>query len=460
MFIQETLRFVVDILKVPAVLVGVIALIGLLAQKKSFSDVVKGTVKTILGFIVLGGGATVLVGSLNPLGGMFEHAFNIQGIIPNNEAIVSISLEKYGASTALIMAFGMVANIIVARFTRLKYIFLTGHHTFYMACMIGIILTVAGFEGVQLVFTGALTLGLVMAFFPAIAQRYMRRITGNDDIAFGHFGTLGYVLSGWIGSKVGKNSRSTEEMNLPKNLSFLRDSSISISMTMIVIYLILAICAGQDYVESQLSGGQNYLVYSIIQAITFAAGVFIILQGVRLILAEIVPAFTGFSEKLVPNARPALDCPVVYPYAPNAVLIGFLFSFLGGLAGLFLLGQMKMVLILPGVVPHFFTGATAGVFGNATGGRRGAMLGAFANGLLITFLPVLLLPVLGALGFANTTFSDTDFGVVGIVLGNMARFLTKEMIMVAIVAIFGLLVAHNFLGKRKDAPARNKEESS
>ena len=35
------------------------------------------------------------------------HAFNIQGIIPNNEAIVSIALEKYGASTALIMAFGM-----------------------------------------------------------------------------------------------------------------------------------------------------------------------------------------------------------------------------------------------------------------------------------------------------------------------------------------------------------------
>lgn len=228
MFILETLNFVVDILKVPSVLVGLIALIGLVAQKKAFSDVVKGTIKTILGFIVLGGGATVLVGSLNPLGSMFEHAFNIQGIIPNNEAIVSIALEKYGASTALIMAFGMVANIIVARFTRLKYIFLTGHHTFYMACMIGVILTVAGFEGVSLVFTGSLILGLVMAFFPALAQRYMRRITGNDEIAFGHFGTLGYVLSGWIGSVCGKGSRSTEEMNLPKNLSFLRDSSISI----------------------------------------------------------------------------------------------------------------------------------------------------------------------------------------------------------------------------------------
>ena len=458
MFIQETLKFVVDILKVPAVLVGLIALIGLVAQKKNFSDVVKGTVKTILGFLVLAGGATVLVGSLNPLGGMFEHAFNIQGIIPNNEAIVSIAMEKFGAPTALIMAFGMVANIIVARFTRLKYIFLTGHHTFYMACMISVILTVAGFEGVALVFTGSLTLGLIMAFFPALAQRYMRKITGNDDIAFGHFGTIGYVLSGWIGSKVGKGSRSTEEMNLPKNLSFLRDSSISISLTMIIIYLIMAVFAGQIFVEATYSAGQNYLVYSIIMAITFAAGVFIILQGVRLILAEIVPAFVGFSERLVPNARPALDCPVVYPYAPNAVLIGFLFSFLGGLVGLFLLGQMHMVLILPGVVPHFFTGATAGVFGNATGGRRGAMFGAFANGVLITFLPVLLLPVLGALGFANATFSDADFGVIGILLGNLARFMSKEAIMALIVGIFAVLVAYNYLGKKPAAAKAISEE--
>lgn len=453
MFAQETLKFIVDILKVPSILVGLIALIGLLAQKKPFSDVVKGTVKTILGFLVLAGGASVLVGSLNPLGGMFEHAFNIQGIIPNNEAVVSIAVGKYGAATAFIMAFGMVANIVVARFTRLKYIFLTGHHTFYMACMIAVILSVAGFDGVELVFTGALTLGLIMAIFPAIAQRYMRRITGNDDVAFGHFGTVGYVLSGWIGSKVGKHSRSTEEMSLPKNLSFLRDSSISISMTMAIIFIVLAVCAGQSYIEQHLSAGQNYLVYSIIQAITFAAGVFIILQGVRLILAEIVPAFTGFSEKLVPNARPALDCPVVYPYAPNAVLIGFLFSFLGGLVGLFVLGRMNLVLILPGVVPHFFTGATAGVSGNATGGRRGAMIGSFANGVLITFLPVLLLPVLGAIGLANTTFSDADFGVVGIILGNLARFLNKEMIMLVIIAIFAILVAHNYLGKQKISPA-------
>lgn len=437
--------FILDILKVPSVLVGLIALVGLVAQKKSVSDIVKGTIKTILGFLVLSGGATVLLSSLTPLGGMFEHAFNVQGIIPNNEAIVSMAIEKYGTATALIMAFGMVANILIARFTRLKFIFLTGHHTFYMACMIGVILTVAGFEGIQLVFVGALTLGLIM--FPDYRSLLYEKVTASNDVALGHFGTLGYVLAGSIGQLVGKGSKSTEEMDLPKNLGFLRDSSISISLTMMAIYYILALASGSEYV-STLSGGQHYLVYATIQAITFAAGVYVILQGVRLILAEIVPAFTGFSEKLVPDAKPALDCPIVFPYAPNAVLVGFLASFLGGILSLAILGQLNWVLILPGVVPHFFCGATAGVFGNATGGRRGAIIGAFIHGILITFLPVFLLPVLGSLGFANTTFSDSDFGGIGIVLGYMAQYFDKNIITLIIVGLFALLVAYNYLAKK------------
>ncbi|KGT33487.1 hypothetical protein HC02_29160 [Vibrio parahaemolyticus] len=111
----------------------------------------------------------------------------------------------------------------------------------------------------------------------------------------------------------------------------------------------------------------------------------------------------------------------MFPYAPNAVLVGFLSSFAAGLVGMFLLYVMGLTVIIPGVVPHFFVVAAAGVFGNATGGRRGAILGAFAQGLLITFLPVFLMPVLGDLGFANTTFSDADFGAVGILLGLIVR---------------------------------------
>lgn len=404
------LKLIVDILSVPAILVGLISLIGLLCQKKNFSDTVKGTIKTILGFIVLTGGAGILTNGLVPFGQMFEVGFKVQGIVPNNEAIVALAIAKYGTVTALIMAFGMLANILIARFTKLKYIFLTGHHTFYMACMIAVILAVAGFQGAMLVFVGSVVLGFSMAFFPALAHPTMKKITGTDDVAFGHFGTVGYVLAAKIGALVGKGSKSTEEMNLPKNLSFLRDSSISISLTMLVLYLITS----------------------------FAAGVFVVLQGVRLILAEIVPAFTGISQTLVPNAKPAIDCPVVFPYAPNAVLIGFLCSFLGGIVGLFILGVLNWVLIIPGVIPHFFCGATAGVFANATGGRRGAAVGSFIHGVFITFVPVVLLPILGELGFANTTFSDADFGVVGALLGVLAGNFNKYIILV-VFAVFILL---------------------
>jgi len=450
---ERLLKLIMDILSQPAVLISIIALIGLLIQKKSASEVIKGTTKTFLGFIVIAAGANVIVGSLDPFGKMFQEAFHVTGVVPNNEAIVAMALTKYGSITAFIMFFGMLANILIARFTRLKYIFLTGHHTLYMACMLAVILVVSGLDGVPLVVVGSLALGLIMAFFPAICQPFMRKITGTDHVGFGHFSSLGYVLSGLVGKAVGKGSRSTEKINFPKGLGFLRDSSVTIALTMTILYVIIALFAGPAYIEKNLSGGTHYLVFALIQAITFAAGVFVILSGVRLVLAEIVPAFKGISTKLVPNSKPALDCPIVFPYAPNAVLIGFFCSFLGGIVGMIFLGFAGSIIILPGVVPHFFTGATAGVFGNATGGIRGATIGAFVNGLFITFLPVFLLPVLGDLGFASTTFSDTDFAASGIVLGNLAKSFGAGGVTMTVVGLVLVAVLYNLFRKNKSARA-------
>ncbi|EIU6779104.1 PTS ascorbate transporter subunit IIC [Vibrio parahaemolyticus] len=409
-----------DVLSEPAVLVGLIALIGLIAQKKPVTECIKGTVKTILGFIVLAAGAGLVVSSLGDFATIFQHAFGITGVVPNNEAIVSIAQEAFGKEMAMIMFFGMLVNILIARFTPWKFIFLTGHHTLFMSMMVAAILASSGMKGVPLIALGSVVVGSVMVFFPAIAHKYMKQVTGSDDVAIGHFSTLSYVLAGFIGSKFGNKEHSTEEMNVPKSLLFLRDTPVAISFTMGIIFMVTCIFAGGDFVR-EVSGGKHWSMFALMQSITFAGGVYVILQGVRMVIAEIVPAFKGISDKLVPNAKPALDCPVVFPYAPNAVLVGFLSSFAAGLVGMFLLYVMGLTVIIPGVVPHFFVGAAAGVFGNATGGRRGAILGAFAQGLLITFLPVFLMPVLGDLGFANTTFSDADFGAVGILLGLIVR---------------------------------------
>ncbi|MBU7228878.1 PTS ascorbate transporter subunit IIC [Staphylococcus pseudintermedius] len=437
---QTILDLIVDVLSQPAILVALIAFIGLVVQKKPVSVVTTGTIKTILGFLVLSAGAGVVAQSLEPFGKIFQHAFGVQGVVPNNEAIISIALEKYGTTAALIMVFGMLVNILIARVSNLKFIFLTGHHTFYMAAFLAIILTVGHIKGVLTVILGALILGLIMAVFPALAQPTMRKITGNDQVALGHFGTVSYWAAGEVGKLFKGHSKSTEEINFPKGLSFLRESTISISLTMILLYLIASLFAGVGYVHDEISKDQNFIVFSLIQGVTFAAGVFIILMGVRLILAEIVPAFKGISEKLVPHSKPALDCPIVFPYAQNAVLIGFFVSFLTGVLGMFVMFLIGGVVILPGVVPHFFLGATSGVFGNARGGIKGAVAGSALNGLLITFLPLLFLPFLGDLGLASTTFSDTDFLVVGIVFGNIVKYLGIVGLVIGIIIVVAVAI--------------------
>ncbi|MBH8583450.1 PTS ascorbate transporter subunit IIC [Thermoactinomyces vulgaris] len=419
---MELLNVFLDILATPAILVGVFALIGLLLQKKEVSQVISGTLKTVLGFILITAGGNVIISSLDVFGQMFNRAFSISGVIPNNEAIVAVAQSTFGTQTALIMVFGMVVNLILARFTPLKFVFLTGHHTLFMACLIAVILSTAGLNGALLVIVGSVILGILMVVSPAILFPYVRKITGSDDFAVGHFGSVGYLVAGAVGKWTGDKSKSTESIKVPKQLGFLRDTSVAVSLTMAILFIVVALFTGSGYIESQLSDGQNYLVYSLIQAITFAAGVYVVLAGVRMLIGEIVPAFKGFAEKLVPDAKPALDCPTVFPFAPNAVIIGFLSSFVAGLVSMFVLPLFGLRVIVPGLVPHFFTGATAGVFGNATGGRRGAILGAFANGLIISFLPALLLPALGDLGFRETTFGDADFGVVGLILSFLADF--------------------------------------
>ncbi|MEQ6388052.1 PTS ascorbate transporter subunit IIC [Bacillaceae bacterium S4-13-58] len=437
-----------DILGTPAILVGLFALLGLLLQRAAITNVVSGTLKTVMGFVILGAGANVIVGSLSNFSAMFEDAFNIHGVIPNNEAIVALAQDAFGTETAMIMLFGMLVNILLARFTPFKYIFLTGHHTMFMACLIAVILMTGGLSGVPLVFIGSIILGSLMVLMPALITPYTRKVTGTDDFTVGHFGTIGYFVSAFVGSKVGKNSKSTEELKVPKSLGFLRDTSVAVSLTMFLLFFIVALFSGPAFIETELSGGTNFLVFSFLQGLTFAAGVYIILAGVRMLLAEIVPAFKGIADKVVPNAIPALDVPAVFPFANNAVIVGFLFSFIAGLISMFLLPLVGLSVIVPGLVPHFFTGAAAGVFGNATGGRRGAIFGSMANGFLISFLPALLLPVLGILGFEGTTFGDADFGVVGVVLGGIVEIFSSpaafiSVILVILAGIFGIGIAKN-----------------
>ena len=134
-------------------------------------------------------------------------------------------------------------------------------------------------------------------------------------------------------------------------------------------------------------------------------------------LAEITAAFVSISERFIPNSRPALDVPTVFPYAPTAVIVGFLSAYAAGLIGVFVMVIFKFpVVIIPAAHICFFSGGTAGVFGNSTGGWRGAVVGSFVVGLLLAFLPTVLYPIYGSMGLDGSTFPNIDYNVIGIML--------------------------------------------
>ena len=135
------------------------------------------------------------------------------------------------------------------------------------------------------------------------------------------------------------------------------------------------------------------------------------------------------------------------------MIIGFLSSFVGGIVGLLILigcnVAFPVALILPGVVPHFFCGATAGVFGNAEGGWKGCVAGAFVHGLLITFLPAICMPVFTQLGYVGTTFSDADFSWMGIAFGNVVHVAGGMPLVLVCVALYLLPIVYNLVAPKK-----------
>ncbi len=394
------------------IIIALIAMLGLILQRKDAGSVLSGTFKTLLGFMVLAAGSAVLVATLTYFGTQFEAAFNLTGIVPSIEAVNGYATNDLGLGGPIAIAFlGIfIVNVLLARFTKWKYIFLTGQALLWMATMTVVFGSAVGLSGPWLILTCSIVGGLFCVAMPAIAQPVVRRITGNDAIALGHFCTVGYMVTAGVARLVRDrrpDRKTTEDLKLPRAFEFLQDTYMSLAVVMIPLYLITALFAGPA-ASAEAAGETNYLVYAFLQSMQFVVGVYVLMAGVRLLLGEIVPAFRGISMKLVPNSKPALDAPVLFPYAPNAVIIGFLTTTVGTVIAMFVLPLAGFAVIVPGMLTNFFAGGTAGIFGNAVGGRRGAIIGGLVHGFFITLLPALLVGTFQSLGFPSLSATDAD----------------------------------------------------
>lgn len=410
------LDIIVSILSNPAIILGIIALVGLVALRKTASDVIKGTLKTIFGFIILQQGSNIIVSALVPFSTMFTEAFGLTGIVAEDNALVAAVQTVLGTETALILVFSFLINLLIARVTKWKYIFLTGHMMFSFAGTMAIVFNQMGLSSTMTIVLGSIIQGISMVLFPAISQRFVRKITGKDDIAFGFWGSSWISLSGWIGGLAGNKEKSSEDVKVPKSLDFLKDMSVLMGIVMIIIYLVTALFVDKA-VLAEISGGQDIVQFSLMNALTFVAGILVLLQGVRMFLGEIVPAFKGIGEKIVPGAKPALDVPIFFAFAPIAVTLGFLSALVGSLLVTFI-STMLPVVVLPSVIGLFFMGGAAGVFGNASGGRRGAIVSGFFLGISWTLLVALAYPLvdMGAYGVEGLWFASPDAIIVVVLI--------------------------------------------
>ena len=103
------------ILKNPPVLLGLIAMLGLIIQRKSFSETVKGA---------LTAGVNMLVGTISPINIAVQTQLGVE--VTEGLSDVTFTAE-YGGTVGLAMFLGLVIHLLIARFTPVKTIFLTGH---------------------------------------------------------------------------------------------------------------------------------------------------------------------------------------------------------------------------------------------------------------------------------------------------------------------------------------------
>lgn len=410
---QAIIDFIIlQLLSKPVIFLGFISFIGLALQKKKKNEIIEGVIKTIVGLTTLDIGAGVLTSALTPLMVELNNSLGVQGVIPANDAILGILMNDLAGGVVPIFILGFLLHLVLVKIIPInifKNVYLTVHmmlfHSGFMYVALSAIFQVSN---VVIIIISSLICAIYWTFSPAIARYYSRDWTG-DAMSLSHGCQIGTFFANKIGKIVGNPDDDAENLELPKSLSMFRDFTVSLAFLMPVIFVGIGVAVGRDAI-TQLAGENNWILWLILEGIVYTAGILILLNGVRMFIASIVPAFTGISQKFLPSSVPALDCPVFYPYSPMGAMLGFISSIPAALIVTFLTIVLKSpVIVFPSAMLMFFHGSTMGVFANKSGGWKGALSAGFVLSLVSHAACVILYPMTGVLLGTGITFSDIDY---------------------------------------------------
>ncbi len=417
---EKTLEWIANnVFNEVAILIGLIVVVGLLLQKKRFEEILSGAIRATVGVYAMFIGIGVFVGGLSAFQAITASAFGKEP--PTSGVTLDEFMADKGSVIAMVITVAFLMHLLLVRVLKLKFVYLTGHLMFWMSVVVTASLT-AGWGSMgkwTMILIGSAIVATYWTIQPIVMQKKMERVIGSQDWGYGHTSASAAYIGAAIGEKIGDpEKQDTEKLKMPRWLSFFKDVNVSTAVVIMAIMLVSMAFADPAVYNAQAdtySATMNPWVWAIVSALRFAAGIAILLFGVRMFLAEIVPAFKGISDKLIPGARPALDCPTVFPYSPTAVMIGFLSSTAVFLVLMWLfpaLGWFGGFVLVPPMIMLFFPGGAAGVFGNKHGGWPGAVAGGAANGLFLGFGQAITWHLLTNTGPQMATLADPDWYIV------------------------------------------------
>ena len=455
--------FATNILQQPAWMIGLIVLLGYVLLKKPWYDVLGGTIKAVVGYMILAVGSGGLVSNFRPVLVGLKDRFNLDAMVIDpyfgQNAVTAGVEEVFGKSFSQVMMLLLIAfivNILLVRFsklTKLRALFTTGHvqvqqaSTAYWLMLFALPALASSNNNTAILIVMALVLGCYWAVGSNLTIKPTQELTDGAGFCLAHQQMFAVALFSWIAEKMGKGkdgkkeSKKLEDLELPGFMSMFNENMVCTALLMILFFGAILLLLGRDYLVEAGFLGENasFLFYILTTCLNFAVYLAILQLGVRTFVTELTNSFQGIANKLLPGSVPGVDCAVSYGFgSPNAVPIGFLAGAVGQFLAIGALILLKSpVLVIAGFVPVFFDNATIAVYANNKGGLKAAIILPFISGLCQVFGSAVIASWVGMAAYGGY-LGMWDWAVVWPVFTVLMKYLSYVGLAVVVVALLAI----------------------
>lgn len=466
--------FANNILKNAPHMIGFIVLLGYLLKGEKWYTTLGGTLKAIIGMLILNVGSGGLVSNFRPILVGLKDRFNLDATVIDpyfgQNAVTDGVMEVFGKafdSVMILLLIAFIVNILLVRFnkyTKCRTLFTTGHvqvqqaSTAYWLIMFAMPALLKN-DTLMLVVM-AVVLGAYWAVGSNLTVKPMQELTDGAGFAIAHQQMFGIRLGYWAadkffgkdgGKKKDKEIKKVGEMELPGFFQIFNENMVCTAILMTVFFGIIMSIIGKDFFigAGNLKETDSFLMFVFDKCLNFAVYLAILQLGVRTFVSELTVSFQGISEKLLPSSIPGVDCAVCYGFGDaNAVTFGFLAGLAGQLVAIVALILMKSpVLIICGFVPVFFDNATIGLVANEKGGLKACLVIPFISGLIQVFGSALIAGWVGMAAYGGY-LGMFDWATVWPIMTVLMKYLSWAGVIICVAALL-LLPQIEYLKDKK-----------